>query len=166
MSANQKHDTFNTGGAEVIAVCVSTGGVPKLPVESAEVGVDGLAGDGHDHPKHGGPRRAVLIQDIELLEDLKSEGYDVGPGIIGENITARGLDVQNMSPGDRLIFSDGGPVLELTEVRRPCFVLDKIHPTIKEAAVGRCGFLAKVAKTGSLKPGQKISVDRVVTAKD
>jgi magnesium transporter len=32
-----------------------------------------------------------------------------------------------MSPGDRLRFEDG-PILELTEMRKPCFVLDKIHP--------------------------------------
>jgi len=143
--------------AEVVAVCISPGGVPKLPVDKAEVTTDGLVGDDRDHEKHRRPDRAVSIQDIELLEDLQGEGYEVGPGVIGENLTVRNLHVQRLSVGDRLHF-ENGPVLELCEVRKPCFVLDKIHPKIKEVVVGRCGFLSRVVKTGEFFPGQHISV--------
>jgi MOSC domain-containing protein YiiM len=142
----------------VVAVCISPGGVPKKGVVGAEVTVDGLVGDGHDHDKHCKPHRAVSIQDIELLDELKSEGYDVGPGIMGENLTVRDLNVQSMSPGDRLHFKDG-PVIELSEVRKPCFVLDKIHPDLKKVVVGRCGFMASVVQTGRFFPGQTITVE-------
>ncbi|HRY08151.1 MAG TPA: MOSC domain-containing protein [Hyphomicrobiaceae bacterium] len=143
--------------ARLVAVCISAGGVPKQPVPAAEVEQDGLVGDGHNHEKHRRPHRAVTIQDVELLEVLRDEGYPVGPGVMGENLTVRGLHVQQMTPGDRLSFEDG-PVLELTEPRRPCYVLDSIHPTVQQAAVGRCGFLARVVTTGRLFPGQKIVV--------
>lgn len=93
--------------AEVVAVCVSPGGVPKLPVESAQVCREGLVGDGHDHEKHRRPHRAVSIQDLELLDELRAEGFPVGPGVIGENRTVRGLHVQSCSPGDHLRFADG-----------------------------------------------------------
>jgi MOSC domain-containing protein YiiM len=95
--------------------------------------------------------------DLEMLRALQAEGYPVGPGIIGENLTVSCVHVQRMSPGDRLCF-DGGPVLELTEARKPCFVLDKIHPALKEAVVGRCGYLARVASSGHVFPGQRVAV--------
>lgn len=75
----------------VVAVCISPGGVPKRPVEHAAVMPDGLVGDGHDHEKHCRPDRAVSVQDLELIEQLAAEGYSVGPGTIGENVTVRGL---------------------------------------------------------------------------
>ena len=146
------------GRAEVVAVCISPGGVPKLPVDQAEVVNEGLVGDGHEHEKHCRPHRAVTIQDLELLEELKAEGFLVGPGVLGENVTVRGLNVQGLSPGDRLRF-DNGPLLELTEPRTPCFVLDKIDPMLQKAVVGRCGFLARVVRAGRLAPGQDIRVE-------
>ncbi len=148
---------------EIVAVCISPGGVPKRVMDSAEVTVDGLVGDGRDHAKHAKPHRAVTIQDIELLAELEAEGYAVGPGIMGENLTVRGLHVQRLSPGDRLGF-ENGPLIELTEVRRPCFVLDKIHPELKKAVVARCGFLARVLKTGRFFTGQRIRVNENMNA--
>ncbi len=143
--------------AEVVAVCISPGGVPKQPVEQAEVTTDGLVGDGHDHDKHCHPDRAVSIQDLELLDELKSEGYPVAEGIMGENLTVRGLNVQQMEVGDRLLF-ENGPTLELSLLRKPCFVLDKIYPKLEDFVVGRCGFLARVVDIGRLHPGQRITV--------
>jgi MOSC domain-containing protein YiiM len=141
----------------VLAVCISKGGVPKLPVESARVTVEGIVGDGRDHAKHAKPTRAVSIQDDELLAELRAEGYPVEHGSMGENLTVRGLDVQHLAPGTQLALS-GGVVLELTEVRKPCFVLDPIDPRLKEAVVERCGFMAKVVKEGELRSGEVIRV--------
>lgn len=141
--------------ARVLAVCVSPGGIPKLPVERAEVRERGLDGDGRDHEKHDKPVRAVLIQDEEMIDELRAEGYDIGWGSMGENLTVRGLGVQKMSPGRQLRFS-GGVVLELTEVRRPCFVLDAIDPKLKEDVVGRAGFLTRVVTPGIIRPGETI----------
>ncbi len=149
----------------VVAVCVSPGGVPKRPIERAEVTFDGLAGDGRAHEKHRRADRAVSIQDIELLEELAAEGYPVGPGVMGENITVRGLGVQTLAVGDRLRFQDG-PVLELASVRKPCYVLDAIHPDLKDAVVGRCGFLCRVIEPGPLSPGQRVHVERAGRRED
>ncbi|TWT41684.1 6-N-hydroxylaminopurine resistance protein [Phycisphaerae bacterium RAS1] len=149
----------NGMNAEVVAVCTSTGGVPKHPVDWAEVRADGLVGDGHDHEKHRRPHRAVCIQDVELLEELRAEGFAVAPGVIGENLTVRGLHVQKAAPGDRLQF-DGGPLLELSEPRKPCYVLDKIDARLQAAVAGRCGYLARVIEPGRLYAGQQISLTR------
>lgn len=167
MTEDASHNTArsHSGSAEVVAVCISSGGVPKRPVASAEATIDGLAGDAHDHQKHCRPERAVSIQDIELLEELKTEGYAVGPGVIGENLTVRGLNVQQLSPGDRLVI-EGGPVLELVAPRKPCFVLDAIHPQLQYAVVGRCGFMARVHRPGRLYAGQLIAVETRSDAPD
>jgi MOSC domain-containing protein YiiM len=149
----------------VVAVCISAGGVPKHPVDRVEVTLDGLVGDGHAHEKHCRPDRAVSVQDVELLEQLVAEGYEVGPGIMGENITVRGMDVQSLAPGDWLRF-EGGPVLELASVRKPCYVLDAIHPDLKDAVVGRCGFLCRVVATGVFSAGQRVIVERNRPASD
>lgn len=155
---NVLHSRLPTS-ATVLAVNISRGGLPKKPVNTARVDLNGLCGDGHEHEKHCRPDRAVTIQDIELLDELRLEGFPLAPGLMGENLTVRGLGVQSLSPGDRLVFS-GGPVLELTKIRKPCYVLDQIDPRLKETVVGRCGFLARVVQPGDLQPGQSITVER------
>ncbi|MBI5762510.1 MAG: MOSC domain-containing protein [Planctomycetes bacterium] len=117
----------------------------------------GLVGDGHEHEKHVRPHRAVLIQDVEKLEELTGEGYALAPGILGENLTVRGLGVQRLSPGTRIRFEDG-PLVELSEPRRPCYVLDQIDPRLQSAVAGRCGYLARVVEPGRVFVGQGIEV--------
>ncbi len=111
----------------VLSVNISRGGIPKQPI------------------------------DAEDLDDLRAEGYDVGPGALGENLTVRGLDVDALAPGDRLRFS-GGVELEYTKPRKPCYVLDAINPLLKEVVKGRCGGYAKVIIPGEIRAGETIDV--------
>ena len=141
----------------VRSVNVSSGGIPKLPVEKCAVTVAGLAGDGRDHDKHITPERAVSLIDMEILTQLSNEGYEVSPGAVGENLTVEELNVQKLEPGDRLSFS-GGLLIELVESRRPCFVLDPLGKQLKTDIVGRCGYLAKVIVENDVSPGETITV--------
>jgi MOSC domain-containing protein YiiM len=147
----------------LVAVNISSGGIPKRAVACARLTLDGLEGDGHNHEKHRRKERAISIQDVELLNQIRAEGYAVGPGLMGENLTVQALDVQALSAGDQLVF-EGGAALELTGIRKPCFVLDAIHPSLKESVVGRCGFMARVLTPGELRPGQSITVQRAAVA--
>ncbi len=141
----------------VLSVNVSSGGIPKLPVEKCSVTVDGLVGDGRDHEKHSTPERAVSLIDMEILTQLETEGYEVPPGAVGENLTVEELHVQNLDPGVRLAFS-GGLLIELVESRRPCFVLDPLGKQLKTDIVGRCGYLAKVIVENDVSAGETITV--------
>jgi MOSC domain-containing protein YiiM len=145
--------------ATVLSVNVSPGGIPKRPTAGLPVTVDGFEGDGHDHEKHITPMQAVCIIDVEDLDDLREEGFEVGPGATGENLTVHGLEVDDLDVGDRLTLS-GGVCLELTKKRKPCYVLDAIDPTLKTAIVDRCGFYAKVLTEGRVTPGETIRVRR------
>jgi MOSC domain-containing protein YiiM len=141
----------------VVSINSSPGGIPKRPVEEGFVTLDGLAGDGRAHAKHIKPVRAISLLEEELIEAIRAEGYAVGPGVMGENLTTRGLDLPGLAPGTRLRFA-GGVEIELTEPRVPCFVLDAVHPDLKHAVRGRFGYLACVVTPGVLRAGDSIDV--------
>lgn len=140
--------------ARVIAISTSPGGVPKLPRAEAEVTLAGLCGDGRNHAKHIRPDRAVSLLDVEILRQLVQEGFPLEPGTAGENLTVEGLNVQAMPPGT--ILEIGEVVIRLEAPRKPCYVLDAIDPRLKEAIVGRCGYMASVIRGGTLFPGMAI----------
>ena len=141
----------------IISINISLGGIPKFSVQSIRVTTTGLAGDGHDHAKHDNPLQAVCIQDIEKLNELSRNGYTLSPGKAGENLTVENLQVNSLPIGTVLQFS-GGVVLEISKVRKPCYVMDAIDPRLKDDALGRHGMYAKVLKEGLLNVGESIHV--------
>lgn len=142
---------------QVVAVCISSGGIPKQPRNLGCVSFAGLAGDEHNHPKHNHILQAICLQDEETMEDLIKEGFALKPGATGENLLVRHLGVNKLEIGVILEFS-GGVILELTKIRKPCYVLDSIDPNLKEVIVGRCGFYAKVLREGIIEPSNTILV--------
>ncbi|MDZ4784303.1 MAG: MOSC domain-containing protein [Planctomycetia bacterium] len=138
----------------LLAICVSPGGIPKLPQPDAWLTVNGFVGDGRNHTKHIRPDRAVSLLDMEVIEQLQCEGFTVAPGAIGENLTVLGLNVQRLSPGTLLQL--GQILLRLEEPRKPCYVLDSIDPRLKDVIVGRCGYMASVVRGGLLVPGSRV----------
>lgn len=113
-------------------ISVSNGGVPKLPVERAQITPLGLAGDSHtDSAHHGGEMRAVCLFSFEVIQALQAEGHSLLPGSTGENLTLSGLpqsEWATLTPGRRLKI---GPevTLEITKYTAPC-------PTITSFFVG------------------------------
>jgi len=142
----------------LMAICTSEGGVPKHPVREAVAEKRGLVGDGRGHAKHEREDRAVSLLDWEELTYLREKGYNLAPGTIGENMTVKGLEVQKLKPGTRLLFS-GGVELLITMERTPCFVLDVVDEQLKGDCVGHCGALAAVAKEGTVVVGETIRVE-------
>ena len=141
----------------VVSINISQGGIPKRPVLAAFVTERGLDGDGHHHEKHNSPLQAVCLQDIEKLKELSQAGYLLFPGMTGENLTVKDLHVNALPAGTMLEFS-GGVCLELTKIRKPCYVLDSIHPRLKDDILGRCGCYAKVIQGGWLNVGETIKI--------
>ncbi len=139
----------------IVSINISKGGIPKLPVSSIRLTAAGLEGDGHNHEKHRTPVQAVCLQDKENLEEFNREGFPLVYGSTGENLVVQDLNVVKLPVGTVLKFS-GGVVLELTKVRKPCYVLDAIDPSLKEAVAGRCGMYAKVLQEGVFRVGETI----------
>src|SRR3954449_11241551 len=71
---------------------VSPGGLPKLPIDPAEVTWSGMVGDRQaTRLHHGRAWQALCIWSSEVIDELGAAGHAIGPGRAGENITIRGL---------------------------------------------------------------------------
>jgi len=104
----------------VLQVSISSGGVPKLPVERAWVSTLGLEGDKHsENTVHGGPHRAVCLFGMEVIERLQTEGHPIVAGGAGENLTTRGVEWSTLPIGS-VIHVGGELVLELSASTTPC----------------------------------------------
>ena len=106
----------------------------------------GLEGCAHARP---GGKRQVLLVDAETLGSLQ-----LAPGIIRENITTEGLDVNALQVGQRLRI--GSVLLEVSAVCEPCEQMEAIRPGLQQELQGRRGTLCRVLSGGTLKRGDAI----------
>jgi MOSC domain-containing protein YiiM len=102
----------------------------------------------------------------ELLEQLVATGFEVGPGVMGENVTTHGVDLLALPTGTRLGL---GPeaVVELTGLRNPCSQLDGYQRGLMKAVLDRdpdgelvrlAGVMAVVGRGGEVRAGDPITV--------
>lgn len=104
----------------IIQINVSQGGVPKTPVPEALLTCTGLTSDKQAHSfYHGGPKRALCLYSLELIQKLQAEGHSIYPGSTGENITLEGIDWREMKPGVRLKVGDEVEI-EISGYAPPC----------------------------------------------
>lgn len=120
----------------------------ELP-EVAAVVNKGFEGCIHGRP--GSPRQ-VSLMDVETLESL-----GVTPGLVKENITARGIDFQALGEGQILRVGDQC-VLEITGPCHPCARMDEIRMGLQEELRGQRGWLCKVTVGGRVRRGDRIEV--------
>jgi MOSC domain-containing protein YiiM len=151
-------------------VSVSRGGVPKLPVLEAVVGELGLEADGHNEPLtvHGGPEHDVCLFAVERIEALAAEGHPVSAGSVGENVTIRGIDWEEVTPGT--VIHLGEQVrLEVTRYTTPCSTIrqsfrdrdsNRIHQNLHP---GWSRVYAKVLAGGVIRPGDPVRIATRVT---
>ena len=106
---------------KLLGIFTSNGGVPKMPVNSAEIRFEGISGDDQNDKKHhGGIMRAICVLENELLVKLQSEGHPIMPGTTGENLLVEGF---NLSIGS--IISIGTVELEVVSAATPCKTISK-----------------------------------------
>lgn len=91
----------------------------------------------------------MLLMDIETLRAM-----DLAPGMVRENITTEGLEVNALKAGQRVRV--GEVQLEVTLVCEPCEELEKLRAGLREQMVGRRGMLCRVLRGGMVKPGDSI----------
>ena len=122
-------------------------------VETAEVVADqGFLGCAHAR-KDG--NRQVLLVDKETLDAMA-----LRPGIIRENITTEGLNVNGLALGQRLRI--GTVLLQVSAVCTPCDQLEKVRPGLRRELYGRRGMLCRVVEGGTIRTGD--GIQRVAAA--
>jgi len=151
--------------------------VRKTPVAALHLrsglGADGDAHYGatvqHRYDRRRDPSRLNLRQvhliGAELLEELGRAGYRIAPGDLGENITTADIDLASLPAATRLHIGSSA-VLELTGLREPCVLLDRIAPGLRLAACGersgetilRHGAMAIVVAGGEVRAGDAIEI--------
>jgi MOSC domain-containing protein YiiM len=122
----------------------------RLPMEELSeilaVEDSGFAGCAHARP---GGKRQVLLVDNETLELM-----EIRPGIIRENITTTGLNVNGLALGQQLRV--GGARMEVTAVCTPCDLMEKIRPGLRRELRGRRGMLCRILVGGAVRQGDPI----------
>lgn len=122
----------------------------RLPMEElAEARLvqdSGVEGCAHSRP---GGKRQVLLVDRETLEAM-----NLAPGILRENITTVGLNVNGLAPGEKLRI--GETLLEVTAVCTPCDQMERIRPGLRKELWGRRGMLCRVLEAGVVRAGDAI----------
>lgn len=111
--------------------------------------------------------RQVHLIDGELHDELRAAGYEVGPGVMGENVTTRGVDLLGLATGTRLHLG-GEAVVEVTGLRNPCHQLDGIQDGLmglvldRDSAgnlVRKAGVMGVVVRDGEVAAGDPIIVE-------
>jgi MOSC domain len=117
----------------------------ELPEVAAvlEVGFEGCA-----HRQAVG-KGQILLVDRETLDAL-----ELGPGMIRENITTEGLNVNGLKEEESLRI--GEVLLEVTMVCTPCSQMDDLRPGLRKEIRGRRGMLCRIVKGGIIRQGDGI----------
>lgn len=110
--------------------------------------------------------RQVHLLHAELLDELNAQGFQVTPGLMGENITTEGLNLLSLPTGTRLAIG-GAAVVELTGLRNPCYQLDQLQKGLMAACLDRdadgglirkAGVMGVVLAGGEVRAGDAIAV--------
>lgn len=166
--------------ATVIAVSRSPGHTLSKPNEGSIRLLAGLGVEGDAHMgvtvKHRSrvaknptaPNlRQVHLVHAELHDELEAAGFRLAPGVMGENVTTRGIDLLGLPTGAKLRLG-AAAVVEITGLRNPCSQLNKIQPGLMAATLDRdadgnlirkAGIMGIVLAPGEVKPGDRIEVE-------
>jgi len=152
--------------AVVHSIIISTqGGVPKLPIDKAQIkfaGVDGDFNKFRTEKKNSTGTRAVTLFSLEQIEKLKSEGHAIDVGTTGENITIEGVEWPSLEVGARMMI--GEAMIELSEPTAPCskigksFIDGAFSRIDHELELGWSRWSASVIEEGHVEVGNQVII--------
>ena len=108
--------------------------------------------------------RQVHLITTEILDDLRTRGYDVAPGDLGENVTTTGIDLHGLPTGTLIRLGDSA-LVALTGLRNPCQQIETFRRGLLRQVVGkdgdgdivrRAGVMAVVVQGGDVRRGDCI----------
>ena len=111
--------------------------------------------------------RQVHLIHSELHEQLRGQGFEIGPGQMGENVTTRGIDLLGLAT-DTVLRFPGGAAVRVTGLRNPCGQLNGLKDGLMNACVYKdaagntvrlAGVMAVVLASGEIKPEDEIEVE-------
>lgn len=162
----------------VVAVARSGGHTFSKPICEKITLIEGLGVEGDAHagktvkhrsrvrvdPTQPNLRQVHLIHS-ELHDELRSRGFDVGPGAMGENITTDGIDLLALPRGSRLHIG-AGAVVDITGLRNPCKQLNDYQDGLTQAVLDRSpdgNLIRKAGVMGIVISGGEVGVGDVIS---
>jgi MOSC domain-containing protein YiiM len=122
----------------------------RVPLEQAALTVEGgIRGD----RKGRHPDRQLNVMGTPALAELAAQGYQIGPGQMGEQLVLEGLDVDALAPGDRIQVG-AQAVIEVVKARTGCDRFEHIQG--KPRAGARLGVMARVVVPGDIRVGDAV----------
>ena len=134
----------------VVSVNISTEkGTPKKPVREILINDQGVAGDAHSGHWH----RQLSVLAAEMIEAFSAQtGRKIAPGEFAENITSRGLALEEVSLLDR--FQIGDVLLEVTQIGKTCHGdTCAIFREVGQCVMPKQGIFCRVLSGGRVLPG-------------
>ena len=110
--------------------------------------------------------RQVHLIHTELFEELAAKGFAISPGMMGENIATRGVDLLGLPAKTRLRI--GEATIELTGLRNPCSQLETMMPGLMKACldhapdgtlIRKAGVMGIVVTGGVIRPNDGIVIE-------
>ena len=152
---------------EIVAGYYHPTAIDKRPVTGpVAVGRLGPEGDRHIDRAHGGLDAAVYVyadEDATYVGGMLDR--DLPPGLLGENVRTRGLDVTGARLGERWWLGEPGVgvLLEVRKPRTPChnfslrMGVDGFH--VEFNRTGRVGAMCQVVEPGVVSAGDPVILD-------
>ncbi|EQD26249.1 MOSC domain containing protein, partial [mine drainage metagenome] len=141
--------------------------LPKPAVDEIEVDATGVVGDfnRYRHEElHDDPDSALLILPEEILAELRSEGWPVRPGDLGENVSSRQVPYALLQPSSRVAI--GAVRAVITRPCDPCsnlyllpYVGEHRGPEFMKTLLNRRGWYARVLTPGRVHLRDPIVLD-------
>jgi len=162
---------------KVVAVCASPTHTISKPLQKNIKLLKGLGIEGDAHAGETVKHRSRVAQDpsqpnlrqvhlihLELHDQLNNQGFDIYPGLMGENITTQGIDLLSLPRNTRLMIGDSA-MIKVTGLRNPCHQLDGIASGLMKAVldkdeggnlIRKAGIMGIVEKAGMIQEGDTI----------
>jgi MOSC domain-containing protein YiiM len=117
-----------------------------------------LADRGIESDRKGkGGDRQLSIMSAATLAILRDEGFQTGPGQMGEQLVLDGIDVDHLPAGAQIKL---GPtaIVEVVEPRTGCDRFEHIQGQHKKLVRGRFGVIARVTVSGKIAVGDGVDI--------
>ena len=111
--------------------------------------------------------RQVHLIHSELHSELKSKGFQIKPGEMGENITTSGINLLSL-PLHTILHIGNDAKIQVTGLRNPCHQLDGLANGLMKAVldkrengqlIRKAGIMGIVLESGSVSSGDSIRIE-------
>ena len=139
---------------EVVGLSVKLG--RRQPMRQVEPMVF-VAGSGIEGDMHFSDKPHLQGYQVLLMQEENLDALGLDQGVVSENVTTMGIDLQSLEGDTRLGLGDE-VVLRISKECVPCGLMDDIRSGLQKALMGRRGMLAAVEEGGTVSVGDAVRV--------